>query len=287
MTYPNLFLLASPRSGSTQLARWLDTHADISLSAVKEPNFFSAQDFPEDFVRISHLNDVDPGLKPKRRAQFAVYREASHYKALFAGLTSRWLLDASTSYLTSSHAVSRIIATIPNARFILLTRNPFERAVSHYRLALRTGRTRASLQEALDEELSDTPPPPGGRYLIRPSQTTRPIRHIRQLIPAHQRIHLTYEDLYADPHSAMKEVARFLEIDNCFDLMRSARNGAATPRMAALNAWINRVGLKTFIRRHTPLALRPIARKLWFNEGAEIPIPADQLKALKHALEER
>ena len=40
MSTPNLFLIAAPRAGSTQLAYWMDSHPDISLSRVKEPNYF-------------------------------------------------------------------------------------------------------------------------------------------------------------------------------------------------------------------------------------------------------
>ena len=35
MTTPNLFLVAAPRTGSTQLAHWLASHPDVSLSLVK------------------------------------------------------------------------------------------------------------------------------------------------------------------------------------------------------------------------------------------------------------
>ena len=60
MSTPNLFLIAAPRAGSTQLAYWMDSHPDISLSRVKEPNYFSAHEFKPDYVRSSHLNDVNP-----------------------------------------------------------------------------------------------------------------------------------------------------------------------------------------------------------------------------------
>ena len=34
MSTPNLFLIAAPRAGSTQLAYWMDSHPDISQAAI-------------------------------------------------------------------------------------------------------------------------------------------------------------------------------------------------------------------------------------------------------------
>ena len=153
MMGPNLFLLSAPRAGSTQLARWLGSHSDITLSAVKEPNFFSAHEFPPEIVGATHLNDIDPGefaRGPQNRPrQFAVFRRAEDYAALFDRMTTRWRIDASTSYLACPEAPAAIRAFAPRARLIFLTRDPVERALSHYRLARRTGRTMDSLGQVL------------------------------------------------------------------------------------------------------------------------------------------
>lgn len=155
MTGPSLFLMAAPRAGSTQLARWLSSHPDIALTPVKEPTHFAAHDFPEAYVRATHLNDVDPArYRPGRTAQFAVFRDRADYLRLFDGLTERWRCDASTSYLACPEAPAAIRAACPAARVITLTRAPLDRALSHYGLAWRTGRTRLPLGAELDAELA-------------------------------------------------------------------------------------------------------------------------------------
>ncbi len=173
----NLFLVAAPRSGSTQLSAWLSTHPDVDLPPIKEPNFFAQHEFPAEYVAQHHLNDVDPARYVAQRTtkvmQFAIFREAAHYDYLFDGLNARWRMDASTTYLHCPEAAQNIRDHAPDAKVILLTRNPVARALSHYRLATRTGRTTRSLREEIQAEANgDTPLP--GRFLA--SRTTRTCR---------------------------------------------------------------------------------------------------------------
>ena len=70
----------------TQLTRWLASHPDIDISPVKEPNYYSQHEFSPEFVARDRLNDVDPQRYDPRRdrpAQFAVFRQADSYAALF------------------------------------------------------------------------------------------------------------------------------------------------------------------------------------------------------------
>ena len=115
MNGPNLFLVAAPRSASTQLARWLGSHPDIGFAPVKEPNFFARADFDPDDVARRHLNDVDPERPVTRQAQFAVFRSEARYRALFAGLSTPWRAEASTTYLASETAPGEIREFFPEA----------------------------------------------------------------------------------------------------------------------------------------------------------------------------
>ncbi len=99
----NLFLIAAPRSGSTQLGAWLETHSDISSSSIKEPNYFSSHEFSAEYVIKHQLNDVDPSEYAVRQQshpmQFSMFRNIEDYSYLIATMKTRWRLDASTTYL--------------------------------------------------------------------------------------------------------------------------------------------------------------------------------------------
>lgn len=284
----NLFLVAAPRSGSTQLAQWLSTHPEIDLPMLKEPNFFANDDFPEDYVKLKHLNDVDPRdlLKalPKQRAQFAIIRNTIQYEALYAPLKAKWRCDASTTYLSCPRAPQRIHSAIPNARIIILTRDPIDRAVSHYRLAIRTGRTRRSLRQEIVRELEERDPP-GARYILRPSLYSNGLSDFVEIFSANQRLHIEFENLVSDPENLMLSIANFLNIPfGGFDLSKDAKNSAAQPRFPWLNESLLKTGIKTSIRRSIPPSMKPTMKKFWFSHKTLPEIHASDIAFLEECL---
>ena len=239
MTKANLFLFAAPRSGSTQMAHWLNSHPDICLSPVKEPNHFSAHEFDSEYVRTNHLNDVDPAnyLKSNRRypAQFSVFRDPDHYVALFADMKTSWRLDASTSYLSCPSAAAAVHSYAPNARIIVLMRDPVSRACSHYRLAIRTGRTTVDLPTQLAAELSGSLPL-AAQYLLRPSHQNQGLERITSVFPAEQIRIVQFERMIGDPKAILSDLALWLSLDpDLFDLSKSSRNAGCSPRFMAMN----------------------------------------------------
>lgn len=284
MTMPNLFLIAAPRAGSTQLARWLATHPDISLSLVKEPNFFAAHEFDPAYAAASHLNDIDPAKPVTRPTQFAVFRDPARYGALFENMTTRWRMEASTSYLSCPQSPDLIAASCPDARVILLHREPVARAVSHYQLARRTGRTQASLLTELEAEITGQLPC-AARYLLRPSQQKPGVARFERTF-AKRSTTLQFEAMIKSPQTALAQVAQLLDIDpNSFDLTATAQNAGAEPRFVRLNAMLLRGGIKTRIRQILPAPMKPYLRRLWFDGSRRAAVDPAEIAALKSALE--
>ena len=284
---PNLFLIAAPRAGATQLSHWLASHASIGLPRIKEPNHFSAHEFDPEDVRRTHLNDVDPTdflAKGQPVAmQFAIFRDPAQYAALYAPLTQQYRLDASTSYLACPEAPALIHTACPTAKVILLTRDPEERALSHYHLARRTGRTTAPLHAELSDELNGRVPL-SARYLLRPSRQADAVLRYTETFPENQICLLRFEDMIADPQGALCKIAQLLEIDpDGFDLSAQARNASTAPRLPALNAALYRTGLKTALRAALPHGVKQRLKPLWF--GAPLAtIPNADTAALREAL---
>jgi len=285
MTGPTLLLVAAPRSGSTQLARWLGTHPQITLAPVKEPNHFSAHEFGPGADR--DLNEITPGARPIRPGQFAIFRDPADYAALFTGMTTPWRFEASTTYLACPEAPGLIRAALPDIRIILLTRDPVARAVSHYRLARRTGRVTAPLGAELAAECAGDVPL-WARYLLRPSRQQAGLDRFRAAFPAAQRTELRFEDLTADPAAALARLAAFLGIDPAgFDLRAEARNAGVAPRFPALNAALQRSGVKPRLRRLLPAPIKARVKPIWFDATRRIDISPSDLAALRRALEAR
>jgi len=134
--WPNLFLVGAAKAGTTTLYDELSQHPAIYMSPMKEPHFFSRIEPAsrwEDF--FPHVSDEDD------------------YLALFEGATNEELVgEASTSYLWDSQAAERIKHAVPEAKILIVLRDPVDRAYSHYWNDLREGLERRSFLEALTEE---------------------------------------------------------------------------------------------------------------------------------------
>jgi hypothetical protein len=102
---PNFFVLGAPKCGTTSLAQWLASHPSVFMSPEKEPHFFNTDD---------------------RRLVTTVDK----YADLFGGADERHVAlgEASVWYLSSSEAVRNILQFQPEAKFVVMLRNPVEMA---------------------------------------------------------------------------------------------------------------------------------------------------------------
>ena len=109
------FIVGAPKCGTTSVAQWLSGHPDVFMAPVKEPHFFSTD-----------LNN-------------ATVSSPASYQALFNRATPehRAVGEASTWYLASEVAVPSILRDFPEARFIVMTRDPIEMAGSLHHHNLR------------------------------------------------------------------------------------------------------------------------------------------------------
>lgn len=137
--WPDLFLAGAAVAGIADLRSRLLRHPDVFLATPDEPHFFS-------------------GIRPSRRFARAmpVVADESAYLALFAGdeaVAARVRGEASTSYLWSADAPDRIAAAVPEARIVLLLRDPIERAWAHHRQDLADRSERRGFLRAVRDEL--------------------------------------------------------------------------------------------------------------------------------------
>ncbi len=106
---PNFFIVGAPKCGTTALSRYLGEHPNIFMSSPKEPYYF-ADDFP-DMKKV--LSGIDTYEK---------------YVDIFRDVGKEHLAvgEASTNYLFSSSALRNVHHFNPEARIIVMVRNPVE-----------------------------------------------------------------------------------------------------------------------------------------------------------------
>ena len=103
----DFFIIGAPKCGTSSLAQYLGEHQQIFFSIHKEPRFFST-----DLVGNTKYNDL---------------KTLDQYHDLFNGSKKNQILgEGSTTYLFSKDAVPAILDYNPNAKFIVMLRNPVD-----------------------------------------------------------------------------------------------------------------------------------------------------------------
>ena len=139
MILPNLFIPGAARSGSTTLHRYLEQHPDIFMTKAKEPNFFNID---ERYYK---------GLKEYSK----LFEFSDNYK--IRG-------ESSISYMLYPYVVERIKSSITHPKFIVIFRNPIDRAYSHYWWLRGTGYENKNFREAFLSDMYQTPDPNQQRH---------------------------------------------------------------------------------------------------------------------------
>ena len=132
---PSFLIIGAQRSGTTSLFRYLAQHPQVVPPLVKEVQFFSSSAFLKgpDWYRSNFPTTRDMQGRANQGAT-AVTFEATPY------------------YLFHPLAASRVAAALPNAKIIVLLRNPADRAFSHYLHSVQRGIEPLGFDEALRAE---------------------------------------------------------------------------------------------------------------------------------------
>ena len=211
---PNFFILGAPKCGTTSLARWLGAHPEIFMSPIKEPHYFST-----DLANRS--------VKSRRQ-----------YDRLFRDVTDahRAVGEASTWYLYSRDAVPAIERELPNARYIVMTRDPVQMAHSLYHHNLRvlhedqpTFERAWLLQEerARGQSIPSTCAEPAFLQYRDVCALGTHLQRLLDTVPADRILHLPLEAMQADTRREYQRVLSFLEVPddgrNQFPVANEAR----------------------------------------------------------------
>ncbi|HJK95666.1 MAG TPA: sulfotransferase [Polyangiaceae bacterium LLY-WYZ-14_1] len=129
---PTFLILGAQKAGTTSLFRYLAQHPRVVEPIVKEVHFFDA----------SFHKGLDWYL-----AHFP--RDPADGRTITG--------EGSPYYLYHPHCADRIAETFPEARLLVLLRNPIDRAVSHHGHERRQGGERRPMQQAFDEERARVP----------------------------------------------------------------------------------------------------------------------------------
>jgi hypothetical protein len=202
---PDFFIVGHPKSGTTALYEMLRAHPQIFMPDLKEPRYFAS--------------DLRPRFQPQPAdpSQVRFPETLEEYLALFeAAEDSQTVGEASPSYLRSSVAAGAIAQAQPTARVIALLREPasFLRSL-HLELVQNHVEREKDFRKAFAKE--DLARRTSTAQLPRYSDRVRyveQLRRYRAVFPPEQVLVLIYDDFRQDNEATVREVLRFLQVDD-------------------------------------------------------------------------
>lgn len=222
---PNAFIAGVQKSGTTTLHHLLDLHPDVFFPrAPQEIHFF----------------DVEENFR----------KGIEWYEKHFRGWKGqRIVAQTSPLYFFEPAVPARIHAVVPQARFIVILRNPVDRAYSHYWHEVKHGAETLPFEEALDREPKRIQDGFYGRrhfsYVSRGEYATQFARFLT-FFPKERFLALRFEDLVRDVDEIFRRCADFLEIPlegfAQAKQQHGVRNTARMPRSRTVHALGRKLG---------------------------------------------
>ena len=245
-------------AGKTSLQRYLGRDQQVYMCPISEPHYVS---------RV--------GERSGKQHFVDVVSDEASYLSLFEGAAGYPAVgERSCSYLGLEETADAIRARLPEARIMMVLRDPIERAHSHYLMDVRNGLQRCSFHEAVVKELEDPAfgwGPAWHRYTMLYYPGVK--RYLDAFGPGRVLVLLT-EDLKRDPGGVLKEVARFLGIETEHNSYAAPRNRLATLAMG--NSRLRAVG-----KKFVPLPVLRVGRdRVLFKRQQRPELEARTVEAL-------
>ena len=214
MILPNFMCIGATKSGTTTLCDILRKHPDIFIPSYKEPHFFDSP--------IIHEKGID------------WYGNTYFSK----GKTKKCIADFTPSYLFEKKAPNRILRELgSNIKFIVILRNPVDRAYSQYLHSVRDERESLTFINALENEndrLANINEDVNYLLKLRISYISQGlygemIENYLRYFSKDNFLFLSFEDeLIKDTKNTISKVLSFLEVDNKIALDLNIRSNMAS-----------------------------------------------------------
>lgn len=256
MKRPNFFVVGAPKSGTTALCEYLSCHPNVFFSEPKELNYFC-----EDFN------------------YHRMIRDQTAYESMFSDAGSMHIRvgEGSVLYLYSTVALERIRAFDPDARIIVMLRNPVDMIPAlHQQFLAALYEDEPNVEKAWSLQNAREQGRNVPRLCRQPEllayrkigMLAVQIERMWTIFPREQTLVILFDDFVADTRKVYLQVLDFLGLqdDGRVDF----------PRINEAHAL--RTGLSGWLVRNTPVSIRNLMTRLRYTRvGRKIPALADKL----------
>ncbi|HXW45958.1 MAG TPA: sulfotransferase [Streptosporangiaceae bacterium] len=225
MALPDFFVAGAPKAGTTALHAALARHPALYMSPVKEPKFFLTDGPPP----------TQGGPGDVRTYREHVWRQAD-YEALFDPAPAGALRGESTPfYLYRDDAQLRIRSRIPDARLIVVLRDPIERAHSNWTHLWSAGLDPIDdfVRACAEEERRIAAGWADFWHYVQLGMYGRQLEHLYSVFPREQVLVFRYRTMITDAAGLLDTVCGFLGVQQGILTEVPRENVTAHPPLTA------------------------------------------------------
>lgn len=270
MRKPNLFIVGHPKSGTTALHHFLEQHPDVYMSTPKEPKYF-CKDLHQ---------ESDIFHKSKKLTTIFPFRQEKDYLKLFSNVKKEKLIgESSAIYLFSIVAAKEIHSFNPDAKIIIMLRNPVDFIYSfHSEHILRNTENVKDFKAAIFLEKQrrqgkNLPSRVTHPSILYYSEWTKYSEQVGRYFDLFDRSNIKviiFEDFKKNNKAVYENVLRFLGLNSSFVPNFKMINVSKKPRNNALNILFHNYFLITTLRTIFPpnfwFLLRQTGEKILFKK---------------------
>ncbi len=262
---PDFFIVGHGKSGTTAMYEMLRRHPQIYMPDGKEPWFFADE--------LHERTPPRPQGTPKTLAEYAAWFDCAE--------PGQRVGEATALYLWSHTAAGRIAQVCPDARIIAILREPADFLHSlHLQWVQTYIETESDFATAiaLESDRREGRALSPHTYWPQVLLYSEHVRYVEQLsryravFPPEQVKILIYDDFRADNEHTIRDVLRFLDVDDEVPVDAVEANPTVSPRSQRLNELVHAVGV----------GRGPVSRTV--KESIKAITPAGPRRAAFHAV---
>ncbi len=200
---PNLFIVGTPKAGTTSLHHYLSFHPEVFMSTPKETNFFTYDDIKKQdlYYKEEHISSKD------------------QYLNLFKKVKNEHVIgEGSVSYLYYPGTAKKLFDFNPKSKIIIILRNPVERCYSHYLMDYNLGFVKTDLETIISEgENENSSHARAYQQFIKLGQYSHQIEEYLSVFPKEQVKIFIYEEIVPERKKFILDVCAYLGIKYIYD----------------------------------------------------------------------
>ena len=260
MVRPNLFIVGAPKAGTTSLYKYLEAHPDLFMSPLKETNFFTYHAIK----RQQLYYNAEP---------ISTLRQ---YQELFKSHTTEKIIgEASVSYLFYPETAKKLQSFNPDAKIIMVLRQPIDRGFSHYLMDNRLGFVdNLSFEDIIFQQKKHPLLHLYYQQFIELGLYYQQVKRYYDQFDSTQIKVILFEDLKSDLSSVLTSIYDFLEIDASFQAdQTTTHNTFLAPRHAVVGDLYKQKWIRNTVATLLPTSVLHTVKSTLFDKTKKPSLP--------------